>query len=179
MESSSGETLAPVGHTWPRITIVTPSYNQGSFIEETIRSVLLQGYPNLEYIIIDGGSSDDSVALVSRYSEWLSFWVSEPDNGQAAAINKGFKKASGDIWQWINSDDRLAPGALFRVAHLYMTQPATIIAGACENFWPDGQKIATRNQSLEREALIAFFGICNLKSMQTEALKMAFFDGAI
>jgi len=83
------------GRPWPRISIVTPSYNQGQFIEETIRSVLLQGYPNLEYIVIDGGSSDGSVEILQEYEQWLAYWVSERDRGQADALNKGFRRASG------------------------------------------------------------------------------------
>src|SRR5689334_6100335 len=89
--------LRPDGSAWPRISIVTPSYNQGQFIEETIRSVLLQGYPDLEYIVIDGGSSDDSPAIIAKYAPWLTHWVSEPDRGQAHAINKGLVHATGVI----------------------------------------------------------------------------------
>lgn len=100
------------GSEWPRVTIVTPSYNQGRFLEETIRSVLLQGYPNLEYIIIDGGSDDNSLDIIHKYEKWLTYWVSEPDSGQAHAINKGFNCASGSIFNWLNSDDILLPGAI-------------------------------------------------------------------
>ena len=100
------------GFTWPRITIVTPNYNQGQFIEETIRSVLLQGYPNLEYIIIDGGSTDNSVEIVKKYEQYLAYWVSEPDRGQSHAINKGFERCTGDYVAWMNSSDCYMPGAL-------------------------------------------------------------------
>jgi glycosyltransferase involved in cell wall biosynthesis len=106
----------PDGLQWPRITVVTPSFNQGRFIEETIRSVLLQGYPNLEYVVIDGGSADDSVEVIKRYSPWLSYWESEKDRGQSHAINKGMSHATGDIVAWLNSDDLYLPSALFRVA---------------------------------------------------------------
>ena len=103
----------------PRITIVTPSFNQGRFLETTIRSVLLQDYPNLEYIIIDGGSTDDSVEIIQKYEPWLADWITEKDRGQAHAINKGFARASGDIYAYLNSDDFYEPGALQACAAVF------------------------------------------------------------
>ncbi|MHB9056559.1 MAG: glycosyltransferase family 2 protein [Paludibacteraceae bacterium] len=100
----------------PRITIVTPSFNLGQFIEETIRSVLLQGYPNLEYIIIDGGSKDGSVKIIKKYEPWLSYWVSESDRGQSHAINKGLEKATGDWIAWLNADDIYLQHTFFKIA---------------------------------------------------------------
>lgn len=101
---------------YPKVTIVTPSYNQAQFLEETIRSVLLQDYPNLEYIVIDGGSKDGSVDIIRKYEPWIAYWVSEVDKGQADAINKGFKKATGEFLGWLNSDDYLYPGAIAKMA---------------------------------------------------------------
>jgi glycosyltransferase involved in cell wall biosynthesis len=97
---------------WPKLSIITPTYNQGQFIEETIRSILLQNYPNLEYIIIDGGSTDDTAGIIKKYSPWITYWESEKDKGQSHAINKGLKKYTGDIVTWLNSDDTYLPGAL-------------------------------------------------------------------
>lgn len=113
----------PDGSNWPRISIVTPSYNQGQFIEETIRSVLLQGYPNLEYIIIDGGSTDNTLEIIKKYSPWLDYWVSEKDRGQSDALNKGFAISTGEICAYINSDDIFLPNALSKVISAYTKNP--------------------------------------------------------
>jgi glycosyltransferase involved in cell wall biosynthesis len=104
---------------WPKISIVTPSYNQAQFLERTICSILDQGYPNLEYIVMDGGSTDGSQKIIKKYQKKLHYWTSKKDRGQADAINKGFRKTSGEIMGWLNSDDVLLPGSLFLIASIF------------------------------------------------------------
>jgi len=108
---------------YPRISIITPSFNQGDFLEETILSVLEQGYPNLEFMIIDGGSADQSVEIIKKYEPYLAYWISEKDQGQTHAINKGFKRASGELINWLNSDDMIVPGALKKLAQAAFKHP--------------------------------------------------------
>lgn len=119
---------------YPKISIVTPSYNQGQYLEDTILSVLGQGYPNLEYLIYDAASKDNSVSIIKKYENQLSFWVSEKDNGQAAAINKGFAKATGEILMWLNSDDMLMPNVLHFIAEKYIEKGDGIYFGNCIHF---------------------------------------------
>jgi glycosyltransferase involved in cell wall biosynthesis len=103
---------------FPKISIVTPSLNQGRYLEKTIQSVLSQNYPNLEYIIIDGGSTDGSIEIIKKYEDQLAYWISEPDRNMYEAIQKGFDKSTGEIMAWINSDDMYFPGAFEIVAEL-------------------------------------------------------------
>jgi glycosyltransferase involved in cell wall biosynthesis len=113
--------LMPAGA--PRITVVTPSYNQAPFLEACLRSVLGQKYPNLEYIVIDGGSTDGSVEIIKTFEKDLAYWVSEPDGGHYDALNKGFRRATGDILAWLNSDDMYTPWAFAVVADIFQHLP--------------------------------------------------------
>jgi glycosyltransferase involved in cell wall biosynthesis len=148
----------PDGQPWPRISIVTPSYNQGQFLEETIRSVLLQGYPNLEYMVIDGGSTDGSVEIIHRYEPWLTYWVSEPDEGQSQAINKGFAEATGEVFAWLNSDDIYLPESLGHVANVYRANLGRMVAAAVVTVFAgsERQKLVVQ-KDLAVEKVVAFW----------------------
>ena len=135
----------------PLVSVITPSYNQADFLEDTIKSVLAQDYPAIEYLIIDGGSTDGSVDIIRKYKSELEWWISEPDEGQAAAINKGMMRAKGEIVAWLNSDDLYLPGAVSRAVAEFQSQPqlglvfgnaVTIDADGCpirELIFPDWQ----------------------------------------
>jgi glycosyltransferase involved in cell wall biosynthesis len=123
LESARTPATMADGSPWPRVSVMTPSFKQAGYIEETIRSVLLQGYPNLEYIIVDGGSTDGTVDIIRKYEPWLRYWVSRRDRGQTHAINKGWRKASGDVIAYINSDDCYAQGTLARAAEAFTANP--------------------------------------------------------
>lgn len=141
----------------PRISMVTPSYNQGIHLEETIRSVLLQGYPNLEYVVIDGGSSDESVDVIRRYERFITSWVSESDNGQYEAIQKGIDRCTGDVFNWINSDDLLCKNALAAVAAAWLQAPGKTIAGPTISFSADGAEHVVTPNAITRRNLIRYF----------------------
>src|SRR5581483_888740 len=106
----------PSGRPWPRITVVTPTFNRGHMLKATIESVLDQRYPNLEYMVMDGGSTDNTVEVIERYGDRITYWESEKDRGQSHALNKGFSRATGQLLTWLNSDDKYEPDALFSLA---------------------------------------------------------------
>lgn len=130
VESDHLPKLMANGQRWPKISIITPSYNQGPFIEETIRSCLLQGYPEFEYCIIDGGSVDETVSIIKKYALWISYGISEKDEGQGSAINKGSSLVTGDWVNWLNSDDTLTANALSRLAEkvVFSDKPFDVIS---------------------------------------------------
>jgi len=124
---------------YPKVSIVTTSLNQARFLEQTIRSVLEQKYPNLEYIIIDGGSTDGSIDIIKKYEKRIHFWLSEKDSGQAHAINKGLRMISGDIWSFLGSDDTYEPQALQKIVNAFQKNPAAaVIYGNCNFIDEDG-----------------------------------------
>lgn len=152
---------------WPRVSIVMPSFNQRDFIEESIRSVLMQGYPDLEFIVYDGGSTDGSVDIIQKYAPWLTFWTSEKDRGQSDAINKGLRRSTGRYFNWQNSDDVLAPGSLFKSALALLEHPeASHVHGYRTAIRADGSFHSSSEQSYgppSRLAPDAAKSISNLK----------------
>lgn len=132
----------------PKISIITPSYNQGQYIEQTILSVLDQPYPNLEFIIIDGGSTDNTVDIIKKYSDHISYWISEQDKGQTDAINKGFERATGEIINWLNSDDYYRDGCLFDVANSFKLPETMAVTTTVRNFEEKGEEWDERTSPL-------------------------------
>ncbi|MDD2801513.1 MAG: glycosyltransferase family 2 protein [Methylococcales bacterium] len=131
-----------VNNSYPKISVITPTFNQGAFIEKTINSVLSQNYPNLEFIVIDGGSTDNTVEIIKKYEKHLTYWVSERDRGQSHAINKGMALASGDLLTWLNSDDWFTSGALQKFADVFSQYPdAGMIVGAGQAIDQTGKSI--------------------------------------
>jgi len=141
----------------PRISIIIPSFNLGRFIEETIRSIVLQQWPDLELIIVDGGSRDETVEVIQRYIPWISWWVSEPDGGQAEAINKGLTRATGDIVAWFNADDFFADGIFAAVADAWRRNPKAIYAAPVANFYERGRETLIRPRGLTLENVIQYW----------------------
>ncbi|MEZ4795938.1 MAG: glycosyltransferase family 2 protein [Flavobacteriaceae bacterium] len=135
-------------NNYPKISIVTPSYNQGQFLEDTILSVLGQFYPNLEYFIYDACSTDNSVDIIKKYENQISYWVSEKDSGQADAINKGFQRSTGDILLWLNSDDMLMPNVLNFIAKQYLKNGEGIYFGNCIHFEEANNGVITNGSNV-------------------------------
>jgi glycosyltransferase involved in cell wall biosynthesis len=138
-----------------KISIVIPTFNQGNFIEQTIKSVITQNYPKLELIIIDGGSEDNTVDIIRKYEKYLKFWVSERDKGQAHAINKGLTKCTGDIFNWLNSDDYLEPGSLHQIAAAFADEQINMVAGKVRTFSKLSEEIIP-NQKLSAKGLMCW-----------------------
>lgn len=162
--------------SFPKISIVTPSYNQGKYIEQTIRSVLLQNYPNLEYIIIDGGSSDETVDIIKKYEPWIKYWISEKDRGQTNAINKGLIKCEGEIFNWLNSDDYYNTECFKNLAENFQVKDTEIVSGKYRFFYENQNKekiidLKMRSTLEESIALVAvnqpstFYRLDVLKSL--------------
>jgi glycosyltransferase involved in cell wall biosynthesis len=144
----SGSGLICMDKQTPRVSIVTPSYNQAQFLEQTISSVLSQDYPNIEYIVIDGESTDNSISIIQQHSDGISYWVSESDKGQTNAINKGLLKATGDILGWLNSDDTLTDGAVSRIVKFFQTKPdVDLIYGPINRIDEGGNNLDAKNVS--------------------------------
>lgn len=129
-------------HT-PTITVVTPSYQQGRFLDAAMRSVLDQGYPRLEYVVVDGGSTDGSVDVIRRHADRLAWWTSRPDRGQTDAINQGFERTSGEIMGWLNSDDLLLPGSLERIARAFRDPRVQAVCGWRELIDEHGRPVSS------------------------------------
>lgn len=144
-----------MGNTLPSISIVTPTFNQGEFIEKTMLSVLTQGYPNLQYVIMDGGSNDNTLAIIKKYADRLFYWESGPDKGQADAINRGFAQVDAEVMGWLNSDDILFPGALHLIGKIFADYPEIqwVTGWAC-NVDAQGAIIALRPRAGKLRTLL-------------------------
>jgi glycosyltransferase involved in cell wall biosynthesis len=156
----AAEVFSQAPASWPKISLVTPVFNSARYLEATFRSVLSQGYPNLEYIVVDGGSTDGSVEIIRRYASQLKSWVSEPDRGMYDAINKGFARSSGELMGWISATDMLHAGSLFVVGSVFRTFPQVEwITGRPTGFSDDG--MAAEILKLRRWSRWAFLAGAN------------------
>jgi len=151
----------------PKISIVTPTYNQGQYIEETILSVINQNYPNLEYIIIDGGSTDNTVDIIKKYEKHITYWVSEPDKGQTHAINKGLALCTGDVFNWLNSDDYYEPETLLEVGTAFNDQDTFVFAGRERRIDENGGEIGISGGTSVLSSLSETIGKCHIDQPST------------
>lgn len=151
----------------PKISIVTPSYNQGQYIEETILSVINQNYPNLEYIIIDGGSTDNTVETIQKYEQYITYWVSEPDHGQSHAINKGLEQCTGDVFNWLNSDDYYEPEALFKVGEAFTNPNTYVLAGKERRVGERGEEVGVSGGTSIMASISETIGKCHIDQPST------------
>jgi glycosyltransferase involved in cell wall biosynthesis len=159
---TEGSSITESDGNWPRISIVTPSYNQVAYLEETIRSVLLQGYPNLEYLIIDGGSNDGSVEIIQKYADFLGYWISEKDKGQSDALNRGFRRATGDFVGWQNSDDYYDRNAFWEVAKAAHQSPnCDVFYGPTDYIDEHGKFIRTFETSDGLQQMLPHINVSN------------------
>lgn len=163
---------------YPRISIVTPNYNKKVFLEKTILSVLSQGYPNLEYIVIDGGSTDGSVEIIKKYEKDLAYWVSEPDQGMYYAIKKGFEHATGEIMAWINSDDMYHPNALFTVAQIFSDFSNVSWLVGAQTHYDESNRTVKVNQSVYFNHRSFLMGIYQWIQQETTFWRRSLYDKA-
>ena len=159
---------------YPKISIITPSLNQGQYIEQTILSVLEQNYPNLEYIIIDGGSTDNTVEIIKKYEKHILFWVSEKDKGQSHAINKGLKLATGDIINWINSDDYYEPGVFELLNKYFNNSQINVVCGRSRIFINDNTLQFTSGTDVYKDNIAKTIGWARIDQAETFFRKNAF-----
>lgn len=144
----------------PKISVVVPSYNQGAFLAETLASIVYQDYESVELIVIDGGSSDNSLDVIREFDSHIDYWVSEPDSGQCGALIKGFAKASGDIFCWVCSDDQLLPGTLRRVAKEFRDNPEIeLVYGDTEYLYPNGERVVKPRIGYHYQTMLRAFNI--------------------
>jgi glycosyltransferase involved in cell wall biosynthesis len=133
---------------WPTVSAICPSYNQGRFFEEALRSLLLQRYPKLEIVVMDGGSNDETLEIADKYRDFIDIFVSESDNGPSHAVNKALRASKGNIICWLNTDDRQEPGAMFTATRIFAKDNAVRwVSGACEHYW-DGEQAGEMRQSI-------------------------------
>lgn len=151
----------------PKVSVVTPSFNQGNFIEQTILSVLNQDYSNIEYIVIDGGSKDSTVDVIKKYERKIKYWISEKDNGQTDAINKGLKLATGDILCYLNSDDLLLPGAISFVVDLFQERPEVDIIYGCTKMVDQNRNILLERHDNDFDFSMLLYGINYIQQPST------------